>query len=344
MKRSINDLEPLIIKVIERGLVPFIEGPPGIGKSGLYKKIAKTFNLFQIDLRLTTIESVDMSGLPYPDVEANIAKYMPMDFFPTENKEIPKGYDGWLLTFDELPQADVSVQKAVFQVIYDRMIGQKKLHDNVAICAAGNGTDDRSGANELLAALSSRMINFEMKADLDSFLDWAYDDGLDHRITSFLKFSPDSLYTFNPESTDKTFACPRTYEFLHDLTHDQQSFNYKEDIPLVAGTVSLGVANEYIAFTEIYKDLVTFEDIKNSPTRCRVPSRPDVQFALSGMIAARFDPKIANELITYLKRLPTEFQARAIKEIIKRDQTLGSNPAINQWLIDGAKKYFSGTK
>jgi MoxR-like ATPase len=77
------------------GLVPFIQSSPGIGKSSIVKQIAKEYNLKLIDLRLSTCDPTDLTGLPH--FEEGRAVFSPFDIFPVSNDDIPKNKDGWLL-------------------------------------------------------------------------------------------------------------------------------------------------------------------------------------------------------------------------------------------------------
>ena len=58
-----------VIRCLDKGLVPFIQSSPGMGKSAIVKQIAKDFKLKLIDVRLSTLEPVDLSGLPTFDMD-----------------------------------------------------------------------------------------------------------------------------------------------------------------------------------------------------------------------------------------------------------------------------------
>jgi len=58
---NMNQAHDLIIRAIKVGLVPFLAGSPGCGKSELFKAIAKQFNLKLIDLRLAQCDPTDLN-------------------------------------------------------------------------------------------------------------------------------------------------------------------------------------------------------------------------------------------------------------------------------------------
>ena len=100
----------MIAKYIQAKLVPMLIGSPGCGKSQIVHAIAKMYNLFVIDLRLSQCDPTDLLGFPH--IFGAKAGYLPMNTFPIEGDKIPEGYSGWLLFFDEFNSAPPSVQAA----------------------------------------------------------------------------------------------------------------------------------------------------------------------------------------------------------------------------------------
>lgn len=145
-------------------------------------------------------------GLPTFDQERVV--YKPAALFPLEGDPIPEGYKGWMLFLDEANGASHAVQMASYRLILDREVGNHKLHKQVAIVAAGNLETDGAIVNTMSSALISRFAHFNIKLNRDDWLEWAANAGVDYRITSFLAFKGDLLYTFKPDATDP-YAAPR---------------------------------------------------------------------------------------------------------------------------------------
>lgn len=207
MQVRISQAAQMITKFIRAKIVVMLSGSPGIGKSHIVHQIAKAHGLKVIDLRLAQCDPCDLMGFPMIDGEK--ASYKPMDTFPIEEDPIPKGYNGWLLFMDELNSAAPAVQAASYKIILDRMVGNHKLHKNVAIVAAGNLETDNAIVQPMSTALQSRMAHLELVVDSKEWVDWASSNEIDYRITSYINFRPDALYTFSPDHTDKTYASPR---------------------------------------------------------------------------------------------------------------------------------------
>ncbi|AGH57033.1 ATPase [Vibrio phage VBP32] len=337
MQLKSTQLVPLVSNVLQAGLVPMIAGSPGIGKSDLIRAIAKQFNLKVIDHRLSTSDPTDLSGLP--DTKGEKATFLPFDIFPTENDEVPAGYDGFLLFLDEINSAPPSVQAASYKVLLDREVGQHKLHEKCACICAGNLQTDGAIVNRLGTAMQSRLVHFEMAADADEWLSWAYGAGIDHRVTSFIAYAPEYLHKFDPAHNDKTFPCPRTWHFLSryldvvgDVSHT--------DTPALAGTIGQGPAREFLTYCEIEKELVTFDEVVKNPKGITLPTEPSTQYFLCGSIASKVDKKTLDKVVEFVERLPIEFQIVCFRDMLKRNKDLKKEKALRDWIITNSKELF----
>ena len=207
MKATVPQVIAGIKRCMVHKLVPMIHGNSGVGKSDIVHQIAKLGKLKLIDWRGSTAEPQDLSGFPVLSEEK--ATYLPFDTFPVENDLIPKGYNGWVIFADELNGASASVQKAMYKLILDRMVGNHNLHDKVYIIAAGNLANEGALVNSLPTPLQSRMVHFELTVDAKAWNEWATDNKLDYRVISFIGYKPHLLHNFKLGSNDYTFACPR---------------------------------------------------------------------------------------------------------------------------------------
>jgi len=205
---STKQATPLLVKVLRAGLVPMLIGSPGVGKSALIYAIAKEKNLKVIDLRLSQMDPTSLDGLPYFNADHTKSDFIPPAYFPLENYQVPEGYKGWLIFFDELSSAPPSVQAASYKIILDRMVGQHKMHKKVAMVAAGNKSTDKAITHRMSTALQARMIHFELEIDHQAWIAWAGKAKIDYRIMAYIGFKPSALFQFKPDHNDATFACP----------------------------------------------------------------------------------------------------------------------------------------
>lgn len=265
------------------------------------------------------------------------ACYKPLDTFPIEGDTVPNGYNGWLVLLDELSSAPRAIQAAAYKLILDRMVGNHHLHEKVWIVAAGNLITDGAIVEEMSTALQSRMAHFELVINNDEWLNWAYANDTDYRITSFLKFKGELLYNFKPDHTDHTYACPRTWEFASRLIKDKDLSDTSLYLPLLAGTVGEGVAREFLVFVSIYKDLPSKEDIEKNPDLIAIPKDPSVLWALTGTIGSYINHQNADALVKFTNRLPMEFQVVTMREISIRNRAVFTAKPLQEWMSKNSK-------
>lgn len=342
---SVGQAKPLVLTTIMCGLVAMLHGSPAIGKSSVVHQIAAEQNLKVIDLRLSQCDPTDLLGFPTIDPVTKKAGYAPMETFPIEGDEIPINpetgvqYQGWLLFLDELPSAPPAVQAAAYKLILDRMVGVHHLHKKVALVAAGNLEGDNAIVHPMSTALQSRLVHLVTTLNHKEWIDWASGAGVDYRVTSFINFKPQALYTFDPNHTDKTYAAPRTWEFASRLIK-KLGLDSEQLLPLVAGTISEGVAREFLTFCKIFTELPSINDIINAPESFKVPQEPSILYALTGSIGAHADNKNIDQLMKYVKRMPVEFQVVCLRDAIRRNKPLMTTAPIREWISGSASKLF----
>lgn len=313
---TLNQAKQHIIKLFNADIVPFLHSSPALGKSSIIKQIAKEYNAEVIDLRLTEMDSSDLNGLPY--FKDGKSTFLPFDTFPTQDTPLPKGKKSWILLLDEFNSALPSVQAAAYKLILDRQVGQHKLHDKIRIVACGNLDTDNAIVNTMSSALISRFAHFYIRPDNDEWRNWAINNGIDTRITAFIGFRPNLLYTLNPDVTEP-YASPRTWELLSRITKDNE-ISY-DDIPLLASLIGEGTANEFISYLEVYTNLPNIQDIFTKPDTVEVPEQLSTQWALIGALAhhKELDEHLEN-VITYMDKMPIEMRVVFLRDLYSIDK------------------------
>jgi hypothetical protein len=335
MDISTKELPQAITEVLYSRLVPFISGSPGIAKSDIVKQVAKDLNLELIDVRLSQMDPTEIQG--FPSIKDNKTIYVPPKVFPIKGDPLPFGKDGFLILLDEMSSASLAVQAAAYRLVLDRQVGQYDLHPNVAIVAAGNLASDKAIVNRMSTAMQSRMVHFNLKVNHKDWLDWANTENLDSRITSFIEFRPQLLHNFNPNHSDNTFPCPRTWHMVHKLIHNKDTLSTL-DTKIIAGTVGEGAAREFKAYTEIYESLPNIHSIVKDPMNVSYRDQPDILYALTGLVSSNVNKDNAEALTKFIGRLPLEFQIITWITAIKRDKTLNNLPSIKKWVTENAQK------
>ena len=329
---SPRQAKKFIISTIEAGLVPIVLSDPGQGKSSIVRSIAEQFNLKLIDHRVATSDPVDYNGMPI--VIKGEAQFIPFnEIFPTEDTSIPEGYEGWLLFLDEITNANRSLQAACYKLVLDRMVGQKKLHPNVVIVAAGTHVSSHAAAVDMSTAMQSRLVHFHMESTYDDWLeDVAIPNKYDPRIIAYLSHYPYELNNFKADHTDLTFACNRTWEFVNKLINGKNLED--DDVLLLSGTIGSGVAVKFLQYTKIFDKLPTLESVLSNPDTLAIPDEISIQWSSATSLAFQVNEQNISKLITYINRMNNSQRILFYKLAASVDKSIWKNPSFSKGLIE----------
>jgi hypothetical protein len=162
-------------------------GTRGVGKSSIVRQLAERFGVPLVDLRLTTIEPVDLRGAIYADDTQRRTVWFPPEFLPTD--DLPEG----ILFLDELTAADQRLQISAYSLILDRRVGRYRLPDGWMVVAAGNASSHGAVSHEMGTALADRMFHFNVRTSIDAFLAYAIEHGFAPEVMAYLRVRPDRL-------------------------------------------------------------------------------------------------------------------------------------------------------
>lgn len=332
-KVSLMQAEELVMDVLKPRLVPMLVSDPGLGKSALARQLADKGKLKLIDIRLSQCDPADLNGFPWMDPATGKASYRPMDVFPLQGDPIPDGYVGWLLLLDELNSASKSVEAASYKILLDRMVGMHKLHERCLVMGAGNLKTSKAIVNDSGTAQQSRIIWLEIQASMGAWLKWADTAHVDHRVKSYLQFRPEMLHKFDPNHTDRTFPCPRTWEFMSKIINPWPEIEAKK-LPVMAGTVGAGPAREFYNYCQIFEEIPSLDAIIADPENVHFGNEPSMHYALAGLCSASVNETNAEPVFKFLGRLAADFQVSSVRGAIARDRKIMKTQAYKDWYAD----------
>jgi MoxR-like ATPase len=188
-------------------------GTRGVGKSSVVRQVAAHFGVPLIDLRLTTIEPVDIRGAIYADEVQGKTVWFPPEFLPTA--EQPAG----ILFLDELTAADQRLQISAYSLILDRKVGHYALPDGWQVIAAGNASFHGAVSHDMGTALADRMFHFNVQTVIDAFLEHAVERGFAPEVLAYLRVRPDRLDDTQAQLAGDHLvgASPRGWEDISNL-------------------------------------------------------------------------------------------------------------------------------
>ena len=251
-RRTVNtvQLKKQILRAFKLKRPLFVWGGPGIGKSNLIEQIVDSGDLGKAcmyDMRLGLVEPTDIRGVPYYNKESGKMDWAdPVDLPSAEDAA---NYDTVVLFLDEFNQAVPAVQAASYQLVLNRRVGQYKLPDNVVVIAAGNRETDKGVSYRMPKPLENRFGHFELKCEFLPWLDWAVSRSVPIHpdVVGYLTVHKADLYNFDPTSSSRGFATPRTWEVVSDNLEgiDDTDFSDNDIIDMVSAYVGEGLALKF---------------------------------------------------------------------------------------------------
>ena len=242
----------------------FLWGPPGIGKSDIVKQMGTELDAHVIDIRLSLWEPTDIKGIPYFDSNVKAMVWAPPIELP--DAALAAKHKNIILFMDEMNSAAPSVQAAAYQLVLNRRVGTYKLPDNVLIVAAGNRETDKGVTYRMPAPLANRFLHLELRTDYEDWLNWATANRVHEQVVGYVGFAKQDLYDFDPKSSSRSFATPRSWNFVSDLLHDDD-LDEGTLTDLVAGAVGEGLAVKFMAHRKVAKQMPKPEAILNGSVK-----------------------------------------------------------------------------
>lgn len=341
---NMRQLHAALLSCVAASIPAMVWGSPGIGKSQLVKQISEEIDeelreknktdecqFGFVDFRTNLRDPVDLRGLPLVDAKMGTTRWLPPMELPDTRRNGKRG----IFLADELPQASMAMQTAMFGLILEGRLGEYVMPKGWARIAAGNLRSDRSGAQMMPVALRNRFAHFQVSADVDSWVRWAAKAQVHPMVISFLRFRPALIYKM-AEGDENSFPTPRSWEAVGKIAGTQDKTLRKD---LAISLIGSAAAAEFEAFFRVWDQLPDIDQIFKEPTRAKVPDKGDVGtlYAVASALGQRINKNNIGAAFEYAKRLPTEFEIIVAVDTVRRDKELRSTKPFTEWFIRNSK-------
>ena len=300
-------------------------GPPGAAKSQIAQQVAAGAGRTYVDVRALLLDPVDLRGIPWRDPEGR-TRWAPPAFLPPSDDA-----GSWLINLEELPSAVPMVQAALYQLVLDRKVGEYELPEGASLIACGNREGDRGVVNRMPTPLASRFVHLEIKVDAGDWCAWGAANGIAPEVLFFIQLRPDLLHTFDPQSRERAFACPRTWEFASGIVHRRNGLDPSTERALLRGAVGEAAAIELCAFLQVWRELPHPRAVLDDPDNADVPDNASALIALCGSLYRLASDVNLDAIVTYAGRLRREVGEFLVGSCIRRDPALQRTPAFIRW-------------
>lgn len=341
---KLNDLtDNTLTKQFNSGRPMCLRGSPGISKTARIEQYCDRNELGCVVLNLTASDPMDALGflIPVKTDEGPIAQYSKPSWLARIEET---GLEQGVLFLDEMLSAEHITQKAFAPLLSEGRVGEFHLPEGWVVWASGNRVQDKAGANKMLAHVGNRMCVLDVTPDLESWCEWANDEGIHPMYIAYANARPGEVFAGEaPKNPDEQRLTPRSLTFAHDF-HTQGQVN--ADLSLDTDAVTQGMIAGYIGdastadlfgFFKTVDELPTIEQVIASPDTAKLPDsmRMDAQYAAVQLCVHHADSETIDPIFQYITRLNKELQASAAKQLI--DKTKGSllnSKALGQWMSE----------
>jgi MoxR-like ATPase len=304
-----------LFKQDSRNIVPFLQGPPGIGKTAIIAQAAREAGKNLITFALPTCESVDLRGLPTV-----------VDGATRWASPLPKDGVGILL-LDELASAAPDVQAASHHIVHAEQGSDMSLPLGWHIVLTGNRAVDKAHFRATAAPLRNRLTIIQAEADVKGWADWAMEHGIDPVVTAFLRWRPELLVT-KEVPNEGGFPSPRAWEAVSNIL--SLTVNTSVEWEMILGTVGEGATTEFAAYLRTARELPGIEELVHNQAKAQVPTSPAQLYALTTCLA-QYTREHQKSAMKYVSRMPAEFALLYINDI-RSHYDIRKDKAVAEWI------------
>ena len=247
-----------------------MRGPTGVGKSQMAKALADEVGLPFIDVRGSTMDESQVSGIPDFETSktAGVATFCPPSFYVRACREPV------VLMLDELNRSMPQVMQSFFQIVLDRELGNNvdgeplRLHPETRVVAAVNWGNEYD-VNDMDPALLRRFWVVDLEPTNEDWIDWAGENNVDPVLIDFVRQNPEHLRV-DPGSVEPgtVIPTPASWDRLNrslnhmgmapsDVCGERPGGFY----PLCSGFVGAEAAISFSEFVANYERVISAEDV-----------------------------------------------------------------------------------
>ena len=264
--------------------VPYLVGPPGIGKTQMFEQECLKRGWGLLNVCFPTIPLEELTGMPRgKEVKIKINGDEKQTFITEWSLpelvsilyELAQYYPVVVFFLDDNHLCDEYHQSMLFSLLTDGKLKMNKLPSNCVLAAAGNRTV-RAGARNLFSAVVARIASIDVTVDVEHWLKvYAKEKGLNPLVTAFIQQNPHMLLG---EESNEPWPCPREWTYLANAlsriigdvkTVDEDFLN-----ELVKAHVGKQAAAEFIQFVKIIKE-IDAESIINGKVKPEIKNLKD---------------------------------------------------------------------
>jgi len=356
---DITDAVSLVKKCISHEFVPYFMGQSGIGKTMMFEQVAhtlgwdfKTYNCSYADFadwglyvkitkKVHEVRSEDFEDTVDVNVDSKGTYEVVSAMIPEHMQWLFNATKPTLVLIDELPLAPEMIQGNFMALFNERHVKGRPISEHIHFVVAGNRPKDKVGGSPLKWPLVSRMAVFEVTCGakyLESWRTYMIRKGTNPLWVAALEKMPEMLTDAKPNTTGvKEGGDPRSWDrALTTLSNASISEPNEEMRAILSSFVGAGNASKFLGYLAVRSQFPDIHEALKNPDSVAIPQeRPDLMYAFGSTIAFHADEENLGAVLELVRRFPTEFKTRILKDIGLRNPQLQANDLYIQATIGG---------
>lgn len=314
---TLKHVPAILHRCIRTGTNLQLTGEPGLGKTSIINQTVEAIQATDKDFKLWDIYTPSLSpidfSVPMPDTKTGKLRMF-------HNDMLPNGFTDpdarGVLFLGERDNADPATNKALQKYINNEAMSGLKKPKGVIVVADSNCISHRSGTVQQSLALLSRSRLVHVDVDAETALEYFGKIGVNPYIQAYLSLRREHVSTFDALLKKKGYeiwANPRGWERLGATMDDADKHGEKLTHEEIIGDIGEAVGREFIAFMHAAKELVTYEQITDSPKTAHQPEKLSDVYAVVAMLSAVTTAADLPAVREYVERWGTEIQVLYLK-------------------------------
>jgi len=318
LARTVEELGKKIMRLWRVQKRPALKGPPGVGKTFLYRALARQLGgKFYTIQGSQTADPSDVNGFVVKEERAitdGEGKKRFITTFAARDWMYELNENGGVILIDEITSANSLVRASFLNAIQFMRFGDFTMDPRkVALGVAYNPAELAENGQEMGPASGSRMIHLDFPVNTDTALEWAdnvttnWGQPFDYDfmgqsvsetalirgraiVAGFIRSKPESWYNLPKDNAmrgEHGWENARSWEAVGDifgLAFDEHR-SVDSDLDLVEGAVGPGSALEVVTYAREL-DIPNPEDVLANPSGWKPFGRVDKDFTVTSSVAA----------------------------------------------------------